>query len=255
MSTPAPAAFDPQPRGRLRGAIMLLPVLIWAFGYMFWLLIMTLIAPGWVRNRAVGIIRCWGSVILKMLGIRLEVFGREHFGGDEPRILLFNHVNVFDLVVLSAVWDRGCSVIYKKEFHKIPMMGRLMRFFGMIPIDRANRERALKSMSEVSGMIRDRNKKVMVAPEGTRSHDGRLGPFKRGPFHLALETRAPVVPLIMRGPEVLVPGLSSPPRTGRIRVDILEPIPTEDWTVSTLEEHIALVRARFLELVPDGVEG
>ena len=244
-------AFDPQAGGRLRGALMLLPVLIWAFGYMFWLLIVTLIAPNWLRRNNVSIIRRWGRVILAMLGIRVEVHGREHLQPDAPRLVLFNHVNVFDLVVLSAVWDEGCSVIYKKEFHKIPMMGRLMRFFGMIPIDRGNRERAVESMAEAAQMVRDKNKKVMIAPEGTRSHDGRLGAFKRGPFHLALETRAPVVPLIMRGLETLVPGLSKPPRTGVLRVDILPPIETEDWSRRTLDEHVEAVRQRFLEYLPD----
>ena len=97
-------AFDPQAGGRLRGALMLLPVLIWAFGYMFWLLIVTLIAPNWLRRNNVSIIRRWGHVILAMLGIRVEVHGREHLQPDAPRLVLFNHVNVFDLVVL---WRSG----------------------------------------------------------------------------------------------------------------------------------------------------
>jgi len=245
------ASFDPQPGGRLRGALMMIPVLIWAFGYMFWLLILTLIVPGHLKRNAVPTIRRWGAVILKMLGIRIEVHGREHLQVDAPRVVLFNHINVFDLVVLSAVWDEGCSVIYKKEFHKIPIMGRLMVFFGMIPIDRGNRERAFKSMSEAAQMARELHKKVMVAPEGTRSHDGRLGAFKRGPFHLAMEARAPVVPFIMRGLETLVPGMSKPPRTGVVRVDILEPISTEDWNRKSLDAHVEEVRQLFLEYLPD----
>lgn len=245
------ARFDPQPGGRLRGALMMIPVLLWAFGYMFWLMILTLIVPGYLRRNAVPIIRRWGTVILKMLGIRLEVHGIENLQVAGPRIVLFNHVNVFDLVVLSAVWSEGCSVIYKKEFHKIPMMGRLMVFFGMIPIDRGNRERAVKSMSEAAQMAREQNKKVMVAPEGTRSHDGRLGAFKRGPFHLAMESGAPVVPFIMRGLETLVPGLSRPPRTGVVRVDILEALPTEGWNRKNLDAHVDEVREIFLQYLPD----
>lgn len=245
------ARFDPQPGGRLRGALMMIPVLIWAFGYMFWLMIMTLIMPGYLRRNAVPAIRRWGTVILKMLGIRIEVHGIENLQVAGPRVVLFNHVNVFDLVVLSALWSEGGSVIYKKEFHKIPMMGRLMVFFGMIPIDRGNRERAVKSMSEAAQMAREQNKKVMVAPEGTRSHDGRLGAFKRGPFHLAMESGAPVVPFIMRGLETLVPGLSKPPRTGVVRVDILEALPTEGWNRKSLDAHVDEVREIFLQYLPD----
>ena len=236
------AHFDPQAGGRLRGALMLIPVLIWAFGYMFWLVALTLIAPGYLRRNADSNIRRWGAVILKMLGIRMEVHGIENLQVAGPRIVLFNHVNVFDLVILSAVWSKGCSVIYKKEFHRIPLMGRLMVFFDMIPIDRGNRERAVKSLSEASQTAREQNKKVMVAPEGTRSHDGRLGTFKRGPFHLAMESGAPVVPFIMRGLETLVPGLGRPPRTGVVRVDILDALPTDGWNRKSLDAHVGEVR-------------
>lgn len=246
------AKHDPQAGGRLRGILMLLPVLIWAFGYMVYLMILAIVAPGVLRRDPAKAVRRWGRVMLKMLGVRLEVHGRENLKADTPHIVLFNHVNVFDLVVLSAVWDEDFSVIYKKEFHKIPLMGRLMRFFGMIPIDRSNRERAMKSMSHAAEQVREQNKKVMVAPEGTRSHDGRLQDFKRGPFHLALETRAPVVPMVMRGLEVLVPGMLKPARTGLLRVDFLPPLDTSTWTRKTLDAHVEETRQAFLQLLPDG---
>jgi 1-acyl-sn-glycerol-3-phosphate acyltransferase len=244
---------DPQAGGRIRGLLMLLPVFLWAFGYMIYLMILAVFAPRVLRRDPAKAIRPWGSVMLKMHGIRLEVHGQENLDPNGPQIILFNHVNIFDLVVLSAVWGDDFSVIYKKEFHKIPLMGRLMRFFGMIPIDRSNRERAMKSMAEASKHVREQNKKVLVAPEGTRSHDGRLQDFKRGPFHLALETKAPVVPMIMRGLEVLVPGMSKV-RSGVIRVDFLPAIATSEWTRRTLDQHVNEVRQTFLQYLPEGVE-
>jgi len=250
----AHATHDPQAGGRIRGVLMFLPVLIWAFAYMFYLLLMAIFAPGVLRRDPAKAIRPWGAGQLKLLGIRLEVHGREHLDSSGPQIILFNHVNIFDLAVLSAVWGDNFSVIYKKEFHKIPLMGRLMRFFGMIPIDRSNRERAMKSMAEASKHVREQNKKVLVAPEGTRSHDGRLRDFKRGPFHLALETKAPVVPMIMRGLEILVPGMTKPARTGVLRVDFLPAIDTSEWTRRTLDVHVEEARQAFLQYLPEGCE-
>lgn len=250
----APSPHDPQAGGRIRGVLMLLPVFIWAFAYMFYLMTMALIAPGVLRRDPARAIRPWGGGMLKLLGIRLEVHGREHLDSHGPQIILFNHVNIFDLAVLAAVWGDNFSVIYKKEFHKIPLMGRLMRFFGMIPIDRSNRERAMKSMAEAARHVREQNKKVLVAPEGTRSHNGRLQDFKRGPFHLALETKSPVVPMVMRGLEVLVPGISKPARSGVIRVDFLPAIDTSDWTRRTLDVHVEEARQAFLQYLPDGCE-
>ncbi|MCH2101411.1 MAG: 1-acyl-sn-glycerol-3-phosphate acyltransferase [Planctomycetes bacterium] len=244
--------FDPQPGGHLRGALMMIPALTWAFAYMFWMLVLSIVAPRYLRRKKVRMIRRWGMGILKILGIRIEVHGQEHLQVNASRIVLFNHVNVLDLAVLAAVWSEGCSVIYKKEFHKIPIMGRLMAFFGMIPIDRSNRERAVKSMSEAAKMAREQNKKVMVSPEGTRSRDGKLDIFKRGPFHLAMEAGAPVVPFIMRGLETLVSGHIKPPRTGVVRVDILDPISTENWTRKSLDSHVKEVRQIFLQYLPDG---
>lgn len=253
MTSEAPAPpHDPRPGSRLRGALMLPVVFVWAFGYMAWLMVLCSLAPTHTRRNAVRLIRRWGRVILKLLGIRVDAHGLEHIEGAGARIVLFNHVNAFDLVVLSSIWSEGCSVIYKREFHRIPMMGRLMRFFGMIPIDRANREAAVKTMHEAAMRIRDEEKRVFVAPEGTRSHDGRLGSFKKGPFHLALQTRVPVVPFVMRGIEALAPSMTRPTRTGVIRVDVLPPISVADWQRRSVETPMAEIRALFLRYLPDG---
>lgn len=237
----------------MRGLLMLLPVFLWVFVYMFYLMVLVIVAPGVLRRDPPKAIRPWGGGILKLLGIRLEVHGAEHLDPDHPQIILFNHVNIIDLAVLSAIWGDKFSVIYKKEFHKIPLLGRLMRFFGMIPIDRSNRERAMKSMADASKYVREENKKVLVAPEGTRSRDGKLREFKRGPFHLALETKAPVVPMVMRGLEVVLPSLTKA-RTGVIRVDFLPAIDTSDWTRRSLGKHVDEVRLEFLKYLPDGCE-
>lgn len=245
VAPPSAPAFDARPGSRLRGVVMLIPVVLWAFGYMAFMLLWSYVAGGHLHRHRQGAIRAWGGVQLWLLGIKVEVHGEEHRLAPGPAILLFNHVSTLDLMVLSFSWTADSSLVYKKEFRNIPVMGRLMRFFGMIEVDRGNHEKAVDSISEAAAQVRDQGLKLMIAPEGTRSGSGSLGKFKKGPFHMALQTRAPVVPMVMRGIEVLAPNNTMIVRPGRIRVDILPPIPTEHWDRKNLNAHMAEVRAAF----------
>jgi len=243
---------DPQAGSRIRGAIALPIALLLAIIYVSITAIFALIMPKKLRAHSPAVIQNWARMVLWILKIRVEVHGKEHLDSDQARIVLFNHVNAFDLIILARFWSLQSSVIYKKEFHRIPLLGFIMRTVGMIAVDRSNRERALASMSEAAERIRSEEKHVYVAPEGTRSKTGKLGKFKKGPFHLALQTKAPLVPIIMRGHETLVPGSFKPSASGVIRVDFLEPTETDQWTHRDLDHEIAVMRARFLELLPDG---
>jgi 1-acyl-sn-glycerol-3-phosphate acyltransferase len=216
------------------------------------LLIMALLMPKLTRKLELPLIRFWGRAPLAFFGIRVEVHQQHIRTNPGAKILLFNHINIFDLFVLSATWTQGSSVIYKKEFHNVPIMGRLMKFFGMISVDRHDRGAALKSVCLAAKEINEHQSTVVMAPEGTRSSTGKLAAFKKGPFHLALQTQAPVVPMIMRGLDVLAPNGTLFPRPGTVRVDYLEEIPTNDWDRTSLHSHIEHVREKFLLYLPDG---
>ncbi len=258
MSEGAPSSkmiqdeYNPSPGGRLRPYIMVLPALLTVVIYLIWLRIFALLFPKWVRKNEIGIIRAWGRWPLALLGIRVEVKGLEHREAPGAKLLLFNHVNVFDLLVLATTWTAGSTVIYKKEFHKIPVMGRLMRFFGMIPVDRSNREKAVQSLNHAGDLVREEGRIVLMAPEGTRSGTGKLAAFKKGPFHLALQTRVPVVPVVQRGLETLAPNGTLLARSGLIQVRYLPAFDTTEWSRQTLGEHMDEVREAFLQYCADG---
>lgn len=239
--------FDANPGGRWRGALVLPLVLLWAFGYMLFLVLWSIFAGNHLHRHRQGAIRAWGGVQLWLLGIKVEVIGEEHRLVDGPAILLFNHVTTLDLQVLSVTWTKDTSLVYKKEFRKIPLMGRLMRFFGMIEVNRGHREDAIRSIDAAAKQVRDQGLKLLIAPEGTRSGSGRLGPFKKGPFHMALQTRAPILISVMRGLEVLAPNNTMLVRSGHLQVEYLPPIPTTDWQRKTLTQHIASVRQVYLD--------
>lgn len=240
----------PPPGGPLRGIVMFLPAVIWAFGYVMWLILTLLLFPGWSRRNRTPIIRAWGKVLLWMFGVKLELHGLENRDLDEARILATNHVSLLDLMVYSAAWAGNGTVIYKREFERIVLIGRCMRLLDFISVDRSDPEAARRSMAEAAHGIRERGQAVWIAPEGTRSRKGGLQRFKMGTFHLALQTGAPIVPSIMRGVAELNPMGSLLVRPGTVRIDFLQPIRPDGWTRQGLHRHAEEVREVFLRYLP-----
>ena len=244
--------YDPSPGWRLRGYVMVWPAMLFVILNLCVLLLFALIAPRLVRKYEIPIIRAWGRWPLAIMGIKVETRGAEYRDAPGAKLLLFNHVNVFDLLVLATVWTKGSTVIYKKEFHKIPVMGRLLRFFDMIAVDRSDRSKAVQSLNLAGERIREQGRTVVMAPEGTRSGTGKLGAFKKGPFHLASQTRVPMVPMVQRGLATLAPNGTLFARSGFIRVQYLPPIDPAEWSRENLAENVELVREEFLKYCPDG---
>lgn len=252
MSVEAGApAWTPPPRGSaLRAALAFPFALLAAFGIALGLLLFLLVAPAAGRRRHVAWVHAWGRVVMAIFGVRVELGGIEHLRNPGAALLMFNHVSLLDMMVLATFWDHGCTVIYKREFHRVPVIGAVMRRLGLIPIDRGDRERAVESLRAAAASVRERGVKVFLAPEGTRSRRGGLQEFKLGPFHLAAQTGAPIVPCVMRGIETLNPVGSLLIRSGTVRVDFLPPIPTAGWREDEARERADQVRAVFLRLLP-----
>jgi len=165
-------------------------------------------------------------------------------------LVLFNHVSLLDLFVLAALCPPGALVLYKKEFRKVPGLGHALRNLGMIPVDRENLEAAVASVAEAGRRIKEEGATCLIAPEGTRSRKGGLQRFKMGAFHLASEYGIPIVPMIMRGIDRVLPMGSLIVRSGVVRVDFLHPIDTSSWERENLREHSRDMRDLFLEYLP-----
>lgn len=235
----------------MRGLLVLPFAVAFAFTYAAAAWLWAALFPRHFRPRMRATIRRWGRTLLWMLGVRLELSGEEHsLGGG--RILMTNHVSVLDLLVYASIWPPAGTVVHKKEFERIPVIGRTMRILGFIPIDRSDAAAGRLSLEEAARRVREEGATLLIAPEGTRSRDGRLQSFKKGPFHLAIATGAPIVIGVMEGVEKVLPGGTWIARPGTVRVRFLPPIATADWRLATLADHIAEVRARFLEFLPDG---
>ena len=144
----------------------------------------------------------WGMAVMRLgvraAGIRVRVRGLEHLPA-EPCIIMSNHVSNLDPPVLLPAIPRMTSVILKQELMKIPLLGTAMRMGRFVPVARGHsREDAVKSVAAAAAALRC-GLNVMIFPEGTRSPDGRLLPFRKGAFFLAADTGAPIVPVVIRG--------------------------------------------------------
>ena len=141
--------------------------------------------------------RLWGRMGLGMAGVHVTVCGAEHLPSG-PVIFMSNHQSGFDILALMAAMPRQFYWIAKKELFDIPFFGQSMRRGGYIPLDRGDGRKALQSMDAAAVAIRQ-GKSVVMFPEGTRTQDGRLLPFKRGGFILARKAAVPVIPVTING--------------------------------------------------------
>ncbi len=141
---------------------------------------------------------------LWLAGIKVEVRGRENIDPAGTYIFMCNHVSNLDPPILIPKLPRRSSVLVKKELFRIPLLGPAMRLASLVPVDRGNREAAIGSVHTGVKVLKA-GIHMMVFPEGTRSRDGRLLPFKKGPFYLALESGVPIVPVTITGTRKLMP--------------------------------------------------
>jgi 1-acyl-sn-glycerol-3-phosphate acyltransferase len=136
----------------------------------------------------------------------------------------------------------GCGV-GKKEVIKIPFFGQAYWLSGHLLIDRGNNTKAIASMTKLSNFVKKKNLSIWIWPEGTRSLDGKLIPFKKGFVHLALATGLPVVPVVLHGANQVWPAKTMQFYPGEVKVEVLDPIKTDNWTKKTINDHVEQVKA------------
>lgn len=194
-------------------------------------------------------VRRWGRWPLRAMGIRVEVHGLEHRDAPGPKLILFNHLSLLDLFVLASLSPERPLVLYKRELDSVPGLGGALRSMRMIPVDRADHAAAVASISEATERIVSEEAAVLMAPEGTRSRRGGLQRFKLGAFHLAANAEVPIVPMVIRGIDSVLPMHRQFARSGVIRVDFLPPISTRGWKAEDARRHAGEVREVFLRYV------
>lgn len=180
-----------------------------------------------LRCRCDGIQRGWAKAVLRQAGITVRVEGGEHLAQSAGRIIASNHESWFDVFALAAYLPVEYRFVAKKELRRIPIFGASWIACGHVSIDRANHEAAVESLNAAGDAINERRFAMVMFPEGTRSPDGSLAPFKRGAFVLAIQAGVPVVPVAVLGSRHIMPKGSFRIRRGEIVVRIGEPVSVE----------------------------
>jgi len=188
----------------------------------------------------------WSKVILFLMGVRLKVYGREKLKKVDTAIILINHESALDIPIAVAATEKYARFMAKKELFRIPFFGWLIKLTGHIPIDRENRNKALNSIEKVSKKLIGKNISIIVSPEGTRSKDGRIGPFKKGAFHLAAKHNLPLIPVTLMGARYCVPNKSFRIIPGEVKVTIGNPVYVKDF--QSIGECIQKIRQEMVTL-------
>ncbi len=228
--------------------------LIYLVLLIFLSILLLLCWPFGVREPLFAVAKWAMELGLRVLGIRVEVCGREAVDKKARHVFMANHLSFIDGPLLFRLIPQSARVILKKSIFRIPVLGLGMRYVGFVPVDRKGIRGGRKSIETAARLMREHGYSYLLFPEGTRSRDGRLQGFRRGGFFLAIEAGAPIVPISISGTFALMPKGSMSAKSGRVRVRFLPPVPTQGFSLESMGGLMAKVRAAIEAGLADGGE-
>jgi 1-acyl-sn-glycerol-3-phosphate acyltransferase len=203
----------------------------------------------WLINRRLWLypLALWGAKTwLLACGARVKVMGNENLRDDEQYVFISNHRSYLDTAALFSHTGKRMGIVAKKELLKVPVLGQGMHFVNIIAIDRSNPERARRSMEKARNVM-ENGYSFGVFAEGTRAMPGELLPFKKGAFHLAMQTGRPIVPVAIRNSDWMMGKKTGVAYPGTIEVILLPPIETAGVTEEELMGLLTRTRAAIAE--------
>jgi len=188
---------------------------------------------------------------LALAGITVRVAGRDRIPIGRAAVYCANHQSNIDPPVLFTTLHPRMHIVYKAEINAIPLLARAFQHGGFVPIDRRNKEAAMRSLEAGARSIRDGNS-FLIFPEGTRSKTGEMLPFKKGGFLMALKAQAPIVPVAISGGTDAMRRGSKIIRPVNISIRVGTPIETAGMQMTDRDALIAQVRGRIEALLAQG---
>jgi 1-acyl-sn-glycerol-3-phosphate acyltransferase len=197
--------------------------------------------------------RLWARGVLASAGVRIRVRAHATLDPKRPYVVMPNHLSTVDIWAIFVAVPVPLRFIAKKQLGSIPLFGWAMRAGRFIFIDRQNAVSARRTIDAAADRIR-KGCSVVIFPEGTRSRDGKLGPFKKGGFHLAINSGADVVPVAIRGSHEIMPRGAALIRPGVVDIEIGEPIPTTGLGADDRQALLERVRAQVAGMLGEAAE-
>jgi 1-acyl-sn-glycerol-3-phosphate acyltransferase len=197
-------------------------------------------------NSVHHVARLWGRSILWVSGLRVQVVGLENIDASRSAIYMSNHQSNYDIPVFFSALPIQFRWLAKAELFKIPIFGQGMRGAGYISVDRRDTKSAIRSLGRAAQSVRE-GTSVLIFPEGTRSSDGALLPFKAGGFVLAVDAGVSIVPMAVHGTFDVMPKGRKIIRRQAVRLVVRPPIDASAYTRKTKNELMESVRAAIQE--------
>ncbi|TDK97814.1 HAD-IB family hydrolase [Mycobacterium paragordonae] len=205
------------------------------------------------RNRRRGVnffTSNFSSLLLATCGVHLNVIGAENLTAQRPAVFIFNHRNQVDPIISGALVKDNWVGVGKKELQRDPIMGTMGKLLDGVFIDRDDPDSAVEMLRTVEDRARN-GLSIVIAPEGTRLDTTEVGPFKKGPFRIAMSAGIPIVPIVIRNAEIVASRNSTTLNPGTVDVAVFPPISVKGWTLDTLSDRIAEVRQLYLDTLAD----
>ena len=200
----------------------------------------------------------WADSVLLASNVKLNVVGKKHLWAQRPAVFLFNHRNNFDAFFVGTLVRTDLAAVGKAELKTNPITRMMAQFMPVAFVERTGgtAAEAAKALKPVTELI-EQGYSIMIAPEGTRVRDMTvpLGPFKKGPFHMAMQAGVPVIPIVIRNALDVGGRDAKLMRSGTVDIAVLPPVQTGDWNARTMDKHVAEVRQMYLDTLeswPDG---
>lgn len=190
--------------------------------------------------------RLWGRVALWVNGVKVKVSGLENLRGKGPYIFMSNHQGSYDIFAILGYLPYQFKWLAKKELFSIPFFGWTMAAAGYISVDRRGTRETVEAINEAAHKIRE-GMSVVIFPEGSRSQNGSLQPFKKGGFTLAIKSKVPIVPIAIHGSRTIMPKDRLKISPGEICIQLGPPIETENLSLKDREFLMAEVKERIIQ--------
>ena len=192
----------------------------------------------------------WLDALFTSTGVTIDVQGEEHLWSRRPAVFIFNHRNNMDVLMACKLVGRGFTSVGKKEAAANPLSAGLGKLIDAVFIDRDDTQGSIEAMQPVQEAVR-KGLSLVISPEGTRSATREVGPFKKGPFRIAMAAGVPIVPIVFRNADEIASRNAQFMRPGTVDAIVLAPVPTETWTVEDLPGHIAEIRNAYVDTLAD----
>ena len=207
-------------------------------------------APAWLLNRSrrdvvnMGL-SVWSDFASAVAGLKIDVSGEEHLWSHRPAVFVFNHQSATDVLIVGRLLRQDFTGITKKEMKRNPLLGPALTYADAVFIDRERNGDPAEAMRPALDKLSE-GLSITIAPEGQRSPGYKLGAFKKGAFHIARQAGVPIIPIVIANSSDALPKSATLIRPATIRVTVLPPISTDDWTADGIDDQVQHCRNLFL---------